>query len=132
MRNIIYMIATVIFIMGVTVSFAGDPTITLPKYKYGVASWYGEPFHGNVMANGMVYNMHKMTCAHKTLPLGTLVRVTNLLNGTEVVTRVTDRGPYIKGRVLDLSYAAANRLGFIHRGIIRVKYTIEEEWRRLR
>ena len=77
----------------------------------GVASWYGEKFHGRKTSNGEVYDMHAMTAAHKTLPLGIYVRVRNRGNGREAVVRLNDRGPFVKNRVIDLSYAAAKKLG---------------------
>lgn len=77
----------------------------------GTASWYGKDFHGRTTSNGERYDMHAMTAAHKTLPLGVFVRVRNMDNGQEAVVRVNDRGPFVKGRVIDLSYAAAKRLG---------------------
>jgi rare lipoprotein A len=83
----------------------------------GVASWYGEPFHGRVAADGKVFNMYALTGAHRTLPLGTVVRVVNAVNGKSLLIRITDRGPYIEGRMLDLSYAAAERLGMAEQGL---------------
>jgi rare lipoprotein A len=77
----------------------------------GIASWYGQDFHGKKTSNGETYDMHAMTAAHKTLPLGVYVRVQNRENGREAVVRVNDRGPFVKGRVIDLSYAAAKALG---------------------
>jgi rare lipoprotein A len=77
----------------------------------GLASWYGPDFHGKLTSNREIYNMHALTAAHKTLPFGTYVRVTNLNNGKSVVVRINDRGPFIKGRIIDLSYAAARKLG---------------------
>jgi len=77
----------------------------------GVASWYGKDFHGKKTSNGEVYDMHAMTAAHKTLPLGVFVKVQNRENGRETIVRVNDRGPFVKGRILDLSYAAAKTLG---------------------
>ena len=77
----------------------------------GVASWYGTDFHGKKTSNGETYDMHAMTAAHKTLPLGVFVRVTNTANGNEAVVRVNDRGPFVKGRIIDLSYSAAKALG---------------------
>jgi rare lipoprotein A len=78
----------------------------------GIASWYGQDFHGKKTSNGETYDMHAMTAAHKTLPLGVYVRVQNRDNGREAVVRVNDRGPFVKGRVIDLSYSAAKMLGF--------------------
>ncbi|RMH51974.1 MAG: septal ring lytic transglycosylase RlpA family protein [Zetaproteobacteria bacterium] len=87
----------------------------------GIASWYGRDFHGRRTANGEIYDMHAMTAAHKTLPLPTMVRVTNLENGRSVVVRVNDRGPFVKNRLIDLSYAAARALGFDRKGTARVR-----------
>ncbi|NLC69978.1 MAG: septal ring lytic transglycosylase RlpA family protein [Desulfuromonadaceae bacterium] len=77
----------------------------------GIASWYGRDFHGRKTSNGEIYDMHAMTAAHKTLPLGIFVKVRHLGNGREIVVRLNDRGPFVKGRVIDLSYSAARRLG---------------------
>ena len=87
----------------------------------GVASWYGGMFHGRRTSSGETYDMHKLTAAHRTLPIPTSVRVTNLENGLETVVRVNDRGPFHDGRMLDLSYAAAVKLGFSHQGTARVR-----------
>ena len=82
----------------------------------GVASWYGEDFHGKLTSNGEVYDMYAMTAAHKTLPLGVYVRVTNKQNGQSAVVRVNDRGPFVDTRIIDLSYAAAKQLGVVGPG----------------
>lgn len=87
----------------------------------GIASWYGRQFHGRKTSNGEIYDMYAMTAAHKTLPLGTFVRVTNLENNRSVDVRVNDRGPFVRGRIIDLSYTAANRLGVVGPGTARVK-----------
>ena len=87
----------------------------------GLASWYGEDFHGKPTAMGEPYNMYAMTAAHKTLPLPTRVRVTNLETGRSAELRVNDRGPFVKGRVIDLSYSAARELGVVRRGTARVR-----------
>jgi rare lipoprotein A len=86
----------------------------------GVASWYGKDFHGRKTSNGEVYDMYGMTAAHKTLPLGTFVRVRNLENGKSVDVRVNDRGPFARGRIIDLSYSAAKRIGMVGPGTARV------------
>jgi len=86
----------------------------------GVASWYGKKFHGRKTSNGETYDMYAMTAAHKTLPLGVFVKVQNRDNGREVVVRVNDRGPFVDGRIIDLSYAAANKLGVVGPGTARV------------
>lgn len=97
-------------------SFEEEPTV-----RVGIASWYGPDFHGKLTASGEPYNMYELTAAHKTFPLGTRLRVTNLQNGKSVLVTVTDRGPYVGGREIDLSYAAARRLDIIGPGTARVK-----------
>lgn len=89
----------------------------------GVASWYGPDFHGRQTSNGEIYNMHGLTAAHKTLPMGTWLVVKNLENAQEVTVRVNDRGPFSKGRIIDLTRTAANNLGFLGRGTARVRIT---------
>ena len=96
----------------------------MKPYLEGMASWYGPNFHGRPTANGERYNQHGMTAAHPTLPLGTRVRVKNLENGKVVWVRINDRGPYAKGRVLDLSYGAARRLGMVNKGTARVRIEV--------
>ncbi len=86
----------------------------------GVASWYGKAFHKKRTSSGERYNMYKMTAAHKTLPLSTYVLVTNLKNGRQVVVKVNDRGPFVYNRLIDLSYAAAKKLGMVGRGTAQV------------
>jgi rare lipoprotein A len=93
-------------------------------YQVGVASWYGEDFVGKPTASGEPYNMFELTAAHPTLPLGTLVKVTNLKNRRIVVVRVNDRGPVVPGRIIDLSYSAAQVLNFKSEGIQRVRLDI--------
>ena len=87
----------------------------------GIASWYGNPFHGRKTSNGETYNMHRMTAAHKTLPMNTRLLVKNLENGKETVVRINDRGPFVRGRIIDLSNAAARRLGVVEKGTAKVK-----------
>ena len=93
-------------------------------YQVGRASWYGGHFQGRSTASGETYNMAGLTCAHRSLPLGTLVRVTNLTNHRSVVVRVNDRGPYFENRVVDLSYAAARFLGFSRGGTEQVRLDV--------
>lgn len=83
----------------------------------GIASWYGEQFHGKQAANGELFDMTALTAAHRTLPLGSMVRVVNLTNGKHVRVRINDRGPYVNGRILDLSQAAAVKLGMVQNGL---------------
>jgi rare lipoprotein A len=92
----------------------------------GLASWYGPPYHNRRGSNGEVYNMHAMTAAHRTLPLGAIVRVTNLTTGKKALVRITDRGPFIPGRILDLSLAAAKKLDVYLPGIAEVKLEVME------
>lgn len=89
----------------------------------GIASWYGNKFHGRRTSSGEPYDMYKMTAAHKTLPIPVHVRVTNLDNGKSIVVRVNDRGPFVDGRIIDLSYAAAHKLGMANIGTARVEIT---------
>lgn len=90
-------------------------------FQFGRASWYGRDFQGQPTANGEAYDMNAMTCAHRSLPLGSLIRVTNLRNHRSIFVRVNDRGPVPETRVLDLSYAAARILGFSTRGTAKVR-----------
>lgn len=94
----------------------------------GVASWYGAKFHGRRTSSGEPYDMFAMTAAHPSLPLPTYVRVTNLENGKSVVVRVNDRGPFLRGRVIDLSYAAAHRIGMLGKGTAQVEIVALEPW----
>lgn len=90
----------------------------------GRASYYSNNLHGRIMANGQRYNRDSLTCAHRTLPFGTRLRVTNPINGQQVIVKVTDRGPYVRGRVIDLSYGAARRLGTLRSGVAMVQIEI--------
>lgn len=87
----------------------------------GIASWYGPGFHGRRTSNGEIYDKHAMTAAHKTLPMNTMLMVKNIDNGKQTVVRVNDRGPFVRGRVIDLSYKAAQIIGAIHKGTARVQ-----------
>lgn len=102
---------------------------TSVKYEEGIASWYGPGFHGKLTASGVVYNQHLMTAAHKTLPMGTVVKVTNLENGITVEVCINDRGPYSKGRIIDLSSKAASLLNMKHKGTakVRIEYIGNED-----
>ena len=96
------------------------------KVMTGISSFYAEDFHGKLTANGEVYDMYGVTAAHKTLPLNTICRVTNLANDKSLILRINDRGPYIKGRILDCSYGAAKKLDFINQGTTNVKIEVIE------
>jgi len=90
----------------------------------GMASWYGAPYHNRRGSNGEVYNMHAMTAAHRTLPLGSIVRVTNVKTGHAGIVRITDRGPFVEGRILDLSFAAAKALDVYLPGVAKVRLEV--------
>ncbi len=107
-----------------------EETLTIPadavplSTETGLASWYGAPYHNRRGSNGEVYNMHAMTAAHRTLPLGSIVRVTNVKTGRTALMRITDRGPFVEGRILDVSYAAAKQLDIWQPGVARVKLEV--------
>lgn len=93
-------------------------------HEEGLASWYGEPYHGRATASGERYDMKQMTAAHRTLPFGTRIRVRNLDSGREAEVVINDRGPFVTGRVLDLSWAAARELGALGPGVVPVRLTV--------
>lgn len=95
-----------------------------PVKRTGSASWYGPGFHGRRTANGERFNQHALTAAHRSLPLGTQAVVTNLSNGKKVKVRINDRGPFAKGRMIDLSLAAAQRLGMVNSGAAQVRIEV--------
>ncbi|MGD0211618.1 MAG: septal ring lytic transglycosylase RlpA family protein [Terriglobales bacterium] len=113
-----------------TETTTGDETIHVPAdakpifEETGMASWYGAPYHNRRGSNGEVYNMHAMTAAHRTLPLGSIVRVTNLKTGHSALVRITDRGPFVVGRVVDLSLAAAKALDVYLPGTAKVRLEV--------
>ena len=90
----------------------------------GIASWYGPNFHGKLTSNGETYNMHDMTAAHKTFPMNTIVKVTNIDNGRSAVVRVNDRGPFVGTRIIDLSNAAAHKIDMVKKGTAKVRLTV--------
>ncbi len=103
------------------------PDATSPAINYieeGNASWYGEPFHGRRASNGEIYDMYKLTAAHRTLPFETMVRVSNLNNGKSTVVRITDRGPFVENRIIDLSLAAAREIDSVGPGVVPVRVEI--------
>jgi rare lipoprotein A len=97
-----------------------------PRVQTGPASWYGEPHHGRTTASGERFDMHALTAAHRTLPLGTRVRVTHVRNGRSVEVRINDRGPAVRDRIIDLSYAAARALDAVGDGVFEVRIAILE------
>jgi rare lipoprotein A len=96
----------------------------LGQTETGMASWYGHPYHGRRAANGEIYDMEKLTAAHRTLPFDTWLRVVNLDNSKTVEVRITDRGPFVEGRIIDLSHAAARAIDMIGPGIARVRLEV--------
>ncbi len=124
-RVVSYLALIGILLLGVTPARAEDgPATAGPGFRQtGIASWYGHPYHGRRTSSGEVYDMRRMTAAHPSLPLGTRVRVTNLDNGRSVEVRVNVRGPFRRGRIIDLSRAAAERLGG-RRGLLRVRVEV--------
>jgi rare lipoprotein A len=101
---------------------APSPAAPIIQGEQGIASWYGHPYHGRRSASGEIYNMYDMTAAHRTLPFGTQVRVHDLQNNHDVLVRINDRGPFVEGRIIDLSYAAAQSMGM--NGIAPVRLEI--------
>jgi len=99
-------------------------TVAPGATEKGLASWYGNPYHGRRTASGEIYDMHRLTAAHRTLPFGTRVRVTRRDTGASVVVRINDRGPFVKRRVIDLSYAAAKKIHLDVDGVAPVKLTV--------
>jgi rare lipoprotein A len=107
----------------------GAPQLDVGIEDRGVASWYGGSFHGKQAANGELFDMEGLTAAHRTLPLGSVVRVVNLANGKYLHVRITDRGPYVNNRILDLSRGAAARLGMVEGGLSHVRVQLVGERR---
>lgn len=115
MRNFKWIIALFLLVFVAT---------TEAQTSVGGASYYSNRLHGGPTTSGIRYHKDSLTCAHRTLPFGTYVKVRNLRNDKEVVVKVTDRGPHVRGRIVDLSYAAAKKLDFISRGLTRVEITV--------
>ncbi len=99
-------------------------TVSIGQVQHGISSWYGPDFHGKYTSNGEVYNMHARTAAHKTWPMDTIVKVTNLQNGKSTVVRINDRGPFVRGRIIDCSYTAGKEIGLDKMGIAKVKVEV--------
>jgi len=113
---------TLLYLLGSTllVGIAVGLAFYGPYYEVGIASWYGPGFHGNLTANGETYDMHGVSAAHKTLPFGTVVRVIEFDTRRSIVVRINDRGPFVDGRIIDLSKGAAEELGIVDKGITKV------------
>ena len=121
------LVLAIFFCLGACFSSSGGDTPRGTQVAYsqvGLASWYGKPFHGRTTASGERYDMHALTAAHRTLAFGTRVRVVNLKNGKSVVVRINDRGPFVKGRIVDLSRRAADQLAFRQDGITNVRVEV--------
>lgn len=126
-KQIIYLF----FFIFTLFSFFSCSQIVLPPsepFQTGMASWYGPDFHGKTTSSKEVYDMYDLTAAHRNLPFGTYVMVTNLDNGKSVIVRVNDRGPFVEGRIIDLSYAAAKALDMLGPGVVPVEIEILEEY----
>jgi rare lipoprotein A len=130
MKTVLLAIAVVFLVFPVSAEDGDDvgvPTPPGPKLhetENGIASWYGYPYHGRHAANGEIYDMEKLTAAHRTLPFGTWVRVVNLSNERAVEVRITDRGPFVDGRIIDLSRAAARAVDMVTAGISNVRVEV--------
>jgi len=98
--------------------------VSIGQVQYGISSWYGPNFHGKHTSNGERYDMHARTAAHKTWPMDTMVRVSNLQNGKSTVVRINDRGPFVRGRIIDCSYTAGKEIGLDKMGIAKVKVEV--------
>lgn len=118
-------VGLVVLLTACTSSRLPEEKPAMPAYtEEGLASWYGEPYHGRATASGATYDMHAMTAAHRTLPFGTWIAVTNLENSKRVEVLVNDRGPFVPGRILDLSRKAATKLGMLEKGVARVRLQV--------
>jgi len=120
-------VRVILLVMFLLVSTLGNAQHHSGKVMIGKASYYAKAFHGRKMSNGQIYRNEAMTCAHKYLPFGTHLKVRNPKNGKEVVVTVTDRGPFVSGRIIDLSYAAAKEIGMLHAGVLTVEVSILSE-----
>ena len=118
----------VVFVVALFVSSCAMPSYRQPYaagyVERGIASWYGEDFHGRPTSSGEIYNMYDLTAAHKLMPLGTIAKITNLENDQSVVVKINDRGPFIDGRIIDLSYSAATEIGMMEKGLSRVEIKV--------
>ncbi len=120
-------LAAVLFIMAAFIAGCSHiPRGRVGTVETGTASWYGEDFHGKPTATGEIYNMYGYSAAHKTIPLGSKVKVTNLDNGMQVIVPINDRGPFVGDRIIDMSYGAAQRLGMVEEGLAKVRIEVLE------
>ncbi len=130
MRLAIMLLAVLLLLPGCALAVRPNPAntqkieIPAPPYQVGKVSWYGGKFHGRRTANSEVFNQNALTAAHKTLPFGTVVEVRDTKTNKTIRVRINDRGPYVKGRILDLSKAAATALGIKDKGVANIELTI--------
>lgn len=128
MRRVLreWMLATAVGILIIATVTAGLPSASSADVvaQRGLASWYGPKFHGRKTASGETFDQFALTAAHRKLPLGTVVMVTNLANGKKVEVEINDRGPHARGRIIDLSRAAAGKLGFLNAGTAQVRIDV--------
>lgn len=113
-----------VFLLLITQAFSNNPEKNQQFGIETIASYYSDYYHGRITANGEIFDQNKLTCAHKTLPFGTRIKVTNLKSNDTVIVTVNDRGPFIKGRDVDLSKKAFSKLGDLDKGLLKVKYEI--------
>ena len=131
LRSILPLLAAALAALPLS-SCGKKPRVAVPhpvrpgETQTGIASWYGDPYHGRRAANGEVYDMYQLTAAHRTWPFDTFVRVTNLTNSKQVDVRITDRGPFVDNRIIDLSRTAAEKIDMIGPGIAKVKLKVLE------
>jgi rare lipoprotein A len=119
------LLALILLALTMLAACAGSPSLESPtRTEEGVGSYYAHKFEGRLTASGEVYHENELTAAHRTLPFGTLVRVTNTANGSNVLVRVNDRGPWVEGRIIDVSYRAAEELGFVKEGLARLRVEV--------
>lgn len=125
MKNAVYALAAGLLVLSLF-SCARITYFPTGNQQNGLASWYGDDFHGKLTSCKETYDMHALTAAHQTLPFNSRVRVTNLLNGRSVVVRINDRGPFVEGRIIDMSYAAAKALDMVEAGVVPARISVLE------
>ena len=125
LKKVLVLAIGVLIIASLSACGTGPQVRETPRYQAeGLASYYGKKFHGRRTASGERFNMNAMTAAHRSLKFGTRVKVTNLRNKRSVTVRINDRGPFIRGRIIDLSYAAAKKIRMLGDGVVRVRVTV--------
>ena len=127
MKRLVAIVLALCLTCGCAAHRRGAVAPRIERVQVGWASWYGKDFHGRRTASGAVYDMYQLTAAHQTLPLGTSAMVTHLDNGRSVMVTINDRGPFVKGRIIDLSYAAAQALGMVEQGVAKVRLEVVDK-----